>query len=105
MPAAAATAEAVTEVHRGLGSFIERRKGDQLLELWNKAGDEAGRQGMMLMGHGEDDAGTSEAVIDSGDGGRAGELLTKRGGRLEPERFLPWAAGRSSGWQRWARCQ
>jgi len=55
---------------------------------------------MMLMGHGEDDAGTSEAVIDSGDGDGAGELLTKRGGRLEPERFLPWAAGRSSGWQR-----
>ena len=63
-------------------------------------GTKAGRQGMMLMGHGEDDAGTSEAVIDSGDGGGAGELLTKRGGRLEPERFLPWAAGRSSGWQR-----
>ena len=51
------------------GKFHERRKGDQLLELWNEAGDEAGCQGMMLMGHGEDDAGTSEAVIDSGDGG------------------------------------
>jgi len=71
LPAAAATAEAVAEVHRGLGSFIERRKGDQLLELWNEAGDEAWRQGMMLMGHCEDDAGTSEAVIESGDGGRA----------------------------------
>ena len=45
---------------------------DQLLELWNEAGNEAGRQGMMLMGYGEDDAGTSEAVIESGDGGRAG---------------------------------
>ena len=51
------------------GKFHERRKGDQLLELWNEAGNEAGRQGMMLMGHGEDDAGTSEAVIESGDGG------------------------------------
>jgi hypothetical protein len=68
--------------------------------MWNEAGDEAGRQGMMLMGHGEDDAGTSEAVIDFEDGGGAGALLTKRGGRLEPERFLPSAASRSSGWQR-----
>ena len=58
----------------------------------NKAGDDAGDE-------------TRETGDDSGDGGRAGELLTKRGGRSEPERFLPWAAGRSSGWQRWARCQ
>ena len=57
------------------GKFHERRKGDQLLALWNEAGNEAGRQGMMLMGHGEDDAGTSEAVIESGDGGRAGVAL------------------------------
>jgi hypothetical protein len=48
----------VAEVHREcrLGSFIERRKGDQLLELWNEAGDEARQHGKMLMGHGEDDA-------------------------------------------------
>ena len=67
----------MAEVHREcrLGSFIERRKGDQLLELWNEAGDEARQHGKMLMGHGEDDAGTSEAVIESGDGGRAGVAL------------------------------
>ena len=40
------------------------------------------------MGHGEDDAGTSEAVIESGDGGRAGVAL---GALLQKK----W---------RWARC-
>ena len=36
--------------------------------------------------------------------GRLGQDKPAFGWELEPERFLPWAAGRSSGWWRWARC-
>jgi len=36
----------------------------------------------MLMGHGEDDAGTSEAVIDSGGGGESWRALDKTWGKV-----------------------
>ena len=52
------------------------------LSCGTKRENEAGRQGMMLMGHGEDDAGTSEAVIDSGGGGESWRALDKTWGKV-----------------------